>query len=273
MRLIHFLFSVFCFFLLSCQQEVILDNPSQGEFLVQEKMVENLFPFDTAIIKIERDANKQWIRISGNQSGHPMDYEVIANRDPNGKITKMRTIDMHTYFGVYDTSYQTLFYVGNSDVLEYALSKDKDGSGLPRVDSFRYFYDIQGRCMKYEYYTTNVNGTVLYSTIKFEYDAAGNVTKHEFEHYNPTDVSITSYEYDLTKKSPAVFNTVMGPLLILPMDYFSTNLVKKELHTGTSYVDSSQVDFAASQFNSFSRPIELKTETYFGPVKRFFFYQ
>jgi hypothetical protein len=271
MRLSLFVFALLSICIISCQQDPIFDTVPQGELLVQEKWVSDGLSPDTSILTIERDANKRWVRIAESFEGLKI-YEVVANRNASGKILTMRTIDMNTNFGVYDTSFQSLFYLANSDRLNYALTEDKDGNGLPRIDSIKYFYDGNGRVASHEYHTKDAGSYILYVKESFEYDTAGNVKKNIVEQYN--SVSSYLFEYDYSKKSPIYFSPELQSLLILPQDYFAVNLLKKNTWESNGQIFSvDSVNLSTSQFNALSRPTELYMANTFHPFRRFFKYE
>ena len=264
-------FAILSVSMMSCQQDEELNNPPQGELLVKEKWISEGLSPDTRIITIERDANKKWVRIAETFEGL-MIYEVIANRNASGKILTMRTIDMHTTFGVYDTSFQNLYYLSNSEKLDYAYTEDKDGNGFPRKDSIKYFYDGNGRVASHEYHTKDAGVYILYDKESYEYDNAGNVKKIISE--SNSSVSSYLFEYDYSKKSPIYFPPEFESLLILPQDYFSINLIKKSTwESGGQLFSVDSVKFSASQFNTFSRPTEVYMENTFHPFRRFFTYE
>ena len=163
---------------------------------------------------------------------------------------------------------------------DIALTEDKYGNGLLRVDSLRYFYNSAGQIESVDYYSTDNTGTYILSTNRLEYDPQGNIIKDESEHYYPVSgINSIEYEYDYSKKAPVTLEQELVYITGFYMEHHSVNLLKKYSDSNNSMITPLvySLNYGSSQFNSFSRPTQLLFEGSGGIVnsntKRFFFYE
>ena len=259
MKYTIFIFGIFLFVLVSCKKTKESDNTTHVELLVKSKYVASYNPSDTAIISFKRDANKRWVNTSKKSSSRSWYLcDITAYRQHDGKIDSLKKIE-EVFQGVKDTFIHKLYYVNNSNNLEYSLTDVKYGNGLIRVDSIRFNYYSTGELESWDFYFTDYVGTHFLKTERFEYDSQGNITRKQIE-LNPFFFAQLSYdfEYDYTRKAPITLEKDLALFLELPQIFFSVNQLKKSIYNdGFNGPEIYQVNAGNSVYNSFLRPTQL----------------